>query len=341
MVRELFPNIFQIKVPLPHNPLGHLNSYLVTSGEKNLLIDTGLNLPQAFHSLSRGLSEAGVKLEDLTEVLLTHFHVDHVGLIPRVKEASKNVKISIHQIEAKLSEMIAEKSLDYKGNVETFLEANGAPSSIAQNLRRFHPAFFAPEAYQVLAMSAFPLEHGQELSVGDYNFQVIWTPGHSPGHICLYEPSLKVLISGDHLLPTITPHVAQFMEEMDPLRDYLESLEKTGNIEVEVVLPAHEEVFTDHYERIQQLREHHKRRLKEVLFELKAGSLTAYMLASRVQWNVKHKSWDEFPLFQKYLALGETLAHLKVLEQKGRVKRTELNQLIFYDVTEKIRDEHD
>lgn len=324
MVREVFANIFQIKVQLPHSPLGHLNSYLIKSEEKNLLIDTGLNFPQAFQSLREGISKAGIRLEELTEILLTHFHVDHVGLIPRFKEASENIKLLMHRVEVELSRLMSNEFEGYMESMEAFLEAHGAPSSIAMNLQRFHPAFFNPQAYQELASSALSLEDGQEISVGDYNFQVLWTPGHSPGHICLYEPSLKILVSGDHLLPTITPHIAQFMEDTDPLSDYLNSLERIEKLDVEVVLPAHEETFTNHRERIKQLKDHHKQRLTETMDELKAGSLTAYMLASKVHWNVNYKSWDDFPPFQKYLALGETVAHLNLLEQKGLVRRNKV-----------------
>jgi glyoxylase-like metal-dependent hydrolase (beta-lactamase superfamily II) len=213
---------------------------------------------------------------------------------------------------------------EYKQSMETFLEVNGAPSSIAMNLQRFHPAFFTPQAYQELATTALPLDDGQEISVGNYNFRVIWTPGHSPGHVCLYEPVLKILFSGDHLLPTITPHIAQFVENTDPLTDYLNSLDKTEKLEVDVVLPAHEEAFTNHRERIKQLKDHHKQRLTEIMNGLGAGNSTAYALASKVHWNVKYKSWDEFPLFQKYLALGEIAAHLNLLEQKRLVSRTEV-----------------
>ena len=332
ITEEVFSNIFQIQVPLPHNPLGHLNSYLIKSAKKNLLIDTGLNFPESFHALCTGLSDAGVKPEELTEILLTHFHVDHIGLIPRFKEASKSIKLSIHHVEAELSKLRLREFGNYQENMKTFLKTNGVPSAIATNLERFLPAFFTPEAYRELAVAAVPLDDGQEISVGDYNLQVLWTPGHSPGHICLYEPSLEVLFSGDHLLPTITSHIAQFMENMNPLTDYLNSLEKTEKLDVKVVLPAHEETFTNHRERTKQLKDHHEQRLKEIMDELKAGSSTAYALTSKIHWNVRYKSWDGFPLFQKYLALGETVAHLHLLEQRGLVRRTKVNQTIFYDI---------
>jgi glyoxylase-like metal-dependent hydrolase (beta-lactamase superfamily II) len=279
------------------------------------------------------LSAAGIRLEDLTEILFTHFHVDHVGLIPRFKEASKTLRLSIHHIEIELSKHMS-KDLNYKEIMGTFLEANGAPSSMAINLERFHPAFFAVKAYQELAANALPVMDGQNVPIGDYSFKVLWTPGHSPGHICLYEPSSKILVSGDHVLPKITPHVSQFLENTDPLTDYLNSLRKIEELDVEAVLPAHEEIFSNLRRRIEQLRYHHKQRLIEIFDGLRAGRSTAYELASKVHWSVNCKCWDEFPSFQKYLAVGETVAHLNLLEQKGQVKRKKINQVIFYEIGE-------
>lgn len=332
MIKEVFPNIFQINVPLPHNPLGHLNSYLIKSDERTLLIDTGLNFPQAFQSLCHGLSEAGVKPQMLTDILLTHFHVDHVGLVPRFKEISKDSKLWIHRAEAEISRFMMKDFETYIKSTVSFLKSNGAPTSIAFNLQKFHPAFFTPQAYEEIAKKALSLEDGQEISVGDYCFQVLWMPGHSPGHICLYEPSLKALIAGDHVLPTITPHVSQFLENTDPLADYLQSLEKVERFDIEVVLPAHETAFTSLRERVRQLRNHHEQRLKEIVNALGTGSSNPYTLASKVHWNVNYKSWEDFPPFQKYLALGEAVSHLTFLSKKGVVKRVEVNGEFFYEI---------
>ncbi|MEM2947394.1 MAG: MBL fold metallo-hydrolase [Candidatus Bathyarchaeia archaeon] len=373
MIKETLPNLFQIRVPLPRNPLGHLNAYLIKSVERNLLIDTGLNSPEAFEVLCHALSEAGVKSQTLTDILFTHFHIDHIGLIPRFKQFSNNSNLWIHHIEKELSRFIEknfsnylddmkrflearfkqfsnnsnlwihhiEKELsrfieknfsNYLDDMKRFLEASDAPTPLVNNLQKFHPAFFTPEAYEEIARTAHPLIDGQEISVGNYRFQVLWTPGHSPGHICLYEPSFKVLISGDHILPTITPHVSQFMADTNPLEDYLESLRKVEKLDVKLVLPAHEKSFTNLSDRVKQLRNHHEQRLTEVLNHLKAESLTPYDLASKIQWNVNYKSWNDFPQFQKYLALGETMSHLTFLEKRGLVKRVFSHQKTLYEI---------
>lgn len=332
LIKEVFPNMFQINVPLPNNPLGHLNTYLIKSSEKTLLIDTGLNFPQVFEALSHGLSEAGVKPRTLTDVLITHFHIDHVGVLPLLKENSERLNIWIHEAEKQLSQLIVKDYTRYLDSMKNFMKSSGAPASFADNLQKFHPAFFTPKAYEEIAETAHPLSDGQEISVDYYHFQVLWTPGHSPGHICLYEPRLKVLFSGDHVLPTITPHVSQFMANTNPLEDYLKSLEQVEKLDAEIVLPAHEKAFTNLSERVKHLKNHHKQRLEEILNYLKNGKLTPYNLASKVHWNVNYKSWDYFPPFQKYLALGETLSHLTFLEKKGLVRKVVLDQKIFYEL---------
>ncbi|MBS7620831.1 MBL fold metallo-hydrolase [Candidatus Bathyarchaeota archaeon] len=337
MIKEILPNFFQIRVPLPRNPLGHLNAYLIKSFEKNFLIDTGLNSPEAFEVLCHDLSEIGVELQMLTDILFTHFHIDHIGMIPRFKQLSKNHNLWIHHTEKELLSFIVKDFSNYLDSMKRFLEASDAPATLVNNLQKFHPAFFTPEAYEEIARTAHPLIDGQKISLGDYHFQVLWTPGHSPGHICLYEPYFKVLISGDHILPTITPHVSQFMADTNPLKDYLKSLRKVESLDVKLVLPAHEKSFMNLSERVKQLRNHHKQRLKEVLNHLSVESLSPYNLASKIQWNVNYKSWNNFPPFQKYLALGETMSHLTFLEKRGLVKRVFSHQKILYEISKTSR----
>ncbi len=330
MIKKIFKDVFQIKVPLPYSPLNHLNSYVIKSENKNLLVDTGLNFPETFQELSNGLKEIGLKTNKLTDILLTHFHVDHVGLVPKLKEKSQESQLLIHRIEADFSKKMSEDLKHYVQSMKNFLKSYDAPIFISGNLEKYHPAFFEPEAYKKLALASNKLEDGDQINVGRYSFRVLWTPGHSPGHVCLYEPSWRMLISGDHLLPTISSHVAQFMEDMNPLEEYLESLDKIEKLKVEVVLPAHEEIFTNYHDRIRQLKDHYRNRLNEILSELGNKKLTAFELASKIRWDIHYKSWEEFPLFQKYLALGETIAHLSILEKNGMVSKNMVNGIFIY-----------
>jgi glyoxylase-like metal-dependent hydrolase (beta-lactamase superfamily II) len=131
-------------------------------------------------------------------------------------------------------------------------------------------------------------------------------------------------------LPTITPHVTQWSGESDALTDYLDSLEKIGKLDVDLVLPAHEDLFRDHRKRISELQEHHRLRATEMLSEIQKQELTAFQIASRIHWDIEYASWDRFPLFQKFLAVGETLAHLEFLEKQGQVRKNIHAETAFY-----------
>ena len=133
------------------------------------------------------------------------------------------------------------------------------------------------------------------LKVNDYKFYCIETPGHTAGHMCLYEPEKKILISGDHLLFDISPNVSQWFEDSNPLDDYIQSLDKIYNLDVELVLPGHKAVFKNNKERVQELKSHHQIRIDEVLSILKNRDMDAYQVASEMEWDIPFKNWDLFP----------------------------------------------
>jgi glyoxylase-like metal-dependent hydrolase (beta-lactamase superfamily II) len=328
-VKELFPNLFQLRIPLPIPALEHLNSYLVQGKSRYLLIDTGMFTDEAFGELQRQLAEIGVKPQDITDILVTHFHVDHAGLVSRLRSLSgAQLMVSAKEAEgARLASMTYESRLK---NFVDFYKGAGVPGEFVEQMLKATPVRLYKAIYEELGRPSRSLKDGEEISVGAYRFRTIWTPGHSPGHICLYEPDWRLLVAGDHLLPTITPHVTQWGKEGNPLADYLDSLDKVEKLDVDAVLPGHEEPFTNHRKRVRELKEHLRSRTMEMLSELKRQELTAYQIASRIRWNVDYPSWDRFPSFQKILATGETLAHLKFLEEQNQVKKAKRAKTIFY-----------
>jgi glyoxylase-like metal-dependent hydrolase (beta-lactamase superfamily II) len=165
------------------------------------------------------------------------------------------------------------------------------------------------------------LKDGDTISIGDYLFECIETPGHSKGHICLYEPSKKILISGDHILVDITPNISLWSDERNPLNEYLMSLDRVYNLDVELVLPGHKSIFRNHKERIRELKQHHQIRLNEVISILEKGRQNVFQIASQMTWDVNYRSWDLFPSSQKWFAFGEAMSHLKYLEEEGKVGR--------------------
>ena len=328
-MKEVFPDIFQFRIPLPIPSLRYLNSYLIRAENQHLLIDTGMCNDEAFDELSRQLAQIGVKPQNLTEILVTHFHIDHVGLVSRLRELS-GARLIASAKETEAVRMILQTYDSRWKDLTNFYKDAGIPTELAEQMLNATPSSLYRAIYEELGRPSRTLKDGEEISVGEYSFQTIWTPGHSPGHICLYEPERRLLMAGDHLLPTITPHVTQWDEERNILTDYLDSLDKVGRLDVDVVLPGHEELFTNHRKRIRELKEHHRARAMEILSELKAKELTAYQIASRISWDVEFPSWERFPAFQKFLAVGETLAHLRFLEEQSRVRKAKRAETVFY-----------
>jgi glyoxylase-like metal-dependent hydrolase (beta-lactamase superfamily II) len=166
------------------------------------------------------------------------------------------------------------------------------------------------------------------------------TPGHTPGHICLYEPSKKVFICGDHILFDITPNITLSSEEGNPLREYLVSLDKVYDLAVELVLPGHRSVFRNQKGRIRELEQHHQTRLEEVICILAKGKQNAFQIASQMTWDIGYKSWALFPPAQKLFAFGEALAHLKYLEEEGQVGWDMEKQGIMFSITQNNKEAH-
>ena len=328
-MKEVFPGLFQLRIPLPIPALKHLNAYLIRGKDQIVLIDTGMASDKAFKELSRQLAQIGVKPENLTEILVTHFHIDHVGLVPRLRKLS-GARLVVSAKTAEAVQLVRQTHESYWEDLTNTYKEVGAPTELVEQMLKATPGYLYQAIYEELARPSRTLEDGEKISIGEYGFKTVWTPGHSPGHICLYEPKRRLLMAGDHLLPTITPHVTQWGEESNALNDYLDSLEKIKKLNVGVVLPAHEELFKNHRKRIDELQKHHRLRVTEILLEIQRQGLTAYQIASRIHWDIEYASWDQFPLFQKFLAVGETLAHLKFLEGQGQVKKSKRTETIFY-----------
>ncbi len=174
------------------------------------------------------------------------------------------------------------------------------------------------------------MKEGDSIEVGDYSFRCIETPGHSPGHMCLYEAKKKILVSGDHILFDITPNITFWIEQDNSLKEYLASLEKVYALDVNLVLPGHRNILNDHKRRITELQEHHKNRLNEVLSALEDGDKTAWEVARYITWDIDISSWELFPAVQKFFAIGETIAHLDYLETDGSIMRRERDKKVLY-----------
>ena len=162
------------------------------------------------------------------------------------------------------------------------------------------------------------IEDGDKLEVPGWDVQAIWTPGHSPGHLCFWEAGHRLMLSGDHVLPRITPNVSLHPQSgEDPLGQFLDSLDKVGVYDAEEVLPAHEHRFVNLAGRVSQLKAHHEERLVEALDVIRSGSDTAWDIAGKMSWS---RPWNRIEGFMRRAAVTEIFAHLRLLERRGRLR---------------------
>lgn len=318
MCQEIRPNLFRIEIPLPKNPLKALNSYVIKGPERNLIIDTGMNREECLKAMQSGLIELSVNL-NVTDFFITHLHADHLGLVSNL--ASSTSKIYFNGPDA---ELIKFPSWEEEKH---FAKIFGFPEDELEAAIAMHPGFKYSNTKKV---DFEILKQDDVLSIGDYSFKCIETPGHSPGHMCLYDSSKKILVSGDHILSNITPNISLWGDDWDPLGVYLKSLDKVSILDVELVIPGHRGVITSCRERIQELKLHHQERVNEILAILSRGNLNGYQVAAQMTWDMTYESWEMFPVSQKWFATGEAIAHLKYLEGKGKVRReTRQGKLVY------------
>lgn len=316
---EVVPGIHQIKVPIPDNPLGFLNCYLVKGKDGWLMIDTGWFTPDAYEALKSGLKEMGLATTDIATMVVTHVHPDHFGLAGRIKASSPKTQLIMHRYDADLIRSRYIKFAGLQPKNAAILLRHGVP---AAEIDAFKTASMPTLQYVITTFPDDTVYGGEILSTGLFDLEVIWTQGHSPGHICLYEPKNRILFSGDHVLPEISPNVSYTSQSGDnPLGDYICALRKVQNLPVTKVLPAHEHIFTDLRGRVEQILQHHEGRKQEILDRVAIEPRNAYFLASRLTWNIPNMKWEQFSSMLKRSAVMETLAHLEALRWEGRVDR--------------------
>ncbi len=326
---QVIPGIFHLSLPMPNSALNHVNTYLVRADSECLLIDTGWDTPESFDSLKDQLGEIGVGFEDISQIVITHIHPDHYGLAGRLKRVSP-AKIALHYlgkdyIESRYINMDA--LLDQMAH---WLHSNGTPADELSELRM---ASVGMARFVTATPPDVTLRGGETITHGDFHFNVLWTPGHSPGHISLYEPQRRVLISGDHILPNITPNIGLHPQTTpNPLNDYLNSLNAIKQLEVGLVLPGHEQPFTNLKQRVEQLIQHHGERNSEILKALEDRPKTAYQIASKITWrrDINRACWDDLGPWDKRMAVLETLSHLEAMRAMEKVDRFARDDIIYY-----------
>ncbi len=314
MIKEVWDNIFKIDVPLPKNPLKYINSYAIKSGDSAFVVDTGLKNELCKSHLLAGFKEIGINLDNVS-FFITHMHADHSGLLGELSLDNTNMYFS------KADEPFIIGSKEWESfweNARVFAKKHGFPDKMSYEAILKHPGYLY-STKQKPKGKIINVFDGYVINIGDYSFECIETPGHTVGHICLYEKKNGILFSGDHILYDITPNISAGYENQNPLGMYLKSLEKVENLNVNVVLPGHRNTFSDLKRRIDELKKHHKDRLNEILSILSDGEKNAYEVASLMSWDIDCKRFEDYPVAQKWFAHSEAVAHLLYLYEQKRV----------------------
>jgi glyoxylase-like metal-dependent hydrolase (beta-lactamase superfamily II) len=311
-VERVAAGVWSVPVPIIDNPLRYVLSYLIEHAAGFIMVDPGWNHPDSWQALTSGLAAAEIPLTAVTGVLVTHVHPDHHGQSGKIRDAS-GAWVAMHPAEDAFLALRAENLIG-RDSMAAFLRWCGAPPSHLDELiaSRQHSAQVEP-----MVRADRLISHDELIDAPGLRLRAVWTPGHTPGHLCFHDETRDLLLTGDHVLPRITPNISSYDMTSNPLQDYLASLETLRGIQPAEVLPAHEYRFADLDSRLDDLAEHHQERLGEterILAGAGAGGLTAWQVATGVTWS---RAWSELVSFQRQAAVGEVLSHLRHLQARG------------------------
>lgn len=315
---DLGGGVWTVAVPIPGNPLGTTLVYALECERGLVLVDAGWEHEDAWAALRDGLGSLGLDLADVRGVVVTHYHPDHAGLAGRVRETT-GAWIAMHQADAEIVHRfraMVDQDADRTWELGALARAGaGGEDLTAAEQRRSGDHVDPP------AVPDRELTDGDLVDLPGRRLRVVWTPGHSPGHICLHLEDGDRIFTGDHVLPRITPHIGLYPYDLpgvDPLGDFLASLERVARIEAAEVLPAHQHRFNGLAERAAAISAHHEHRLAELVSLLSAVPATLWELSAGMVWR---QPWAEMRPLARRMAAGEAAAHLRTLERRGAARR--------------------
>lgn len=320
---EMLPGVYLIELPLPFS-LGHINVYLVRIDSGYMLVDCGMDTDECFDALARALERAGIAWRDIHVILLTHVHPDHIGLARRLLQLTA-AKLWMHAEDAAYLEQLVQCEPYLAWAAEVLRESGVARETITQieaTARGIHKSFHSLQPDRLLA-------GGEKISAAAGELEILWTPGHSPGHICLYDRQRRVLFSGDQILELISPNIG-WLPGRDPLDEFLRSLEELEKLDVDLILPSHGVPFSGHRNWIRKTMDHHRARCNRILALLNGSQKTAASIVDSL--------WDRtLTPFHYRFAVFEVLAHIEYLERQGKVMRNRRDNVTLWRRAESTR----
>jgi glyoxylase-like metal-dependent hydrolase (beta-lactamase superfamily II) len=317
--------IHQLRIPTPF-AVGRVNCYLIED-QPLTLVDTGPNSGKALDELQRQLAEQGHSIEDLELVILTHQHIDHLGLVEIIAEHSGAEVAAIDVAVRRLANFgeDAEREDEFAA---ALMRRNGIPENVVYALQSVSRSF---RGWGAKAKVTRPLRDGEEVALRDRTLQVLHRPGHSPSDTVFWDSQRRILLAADHLIshissnPLISRPLDGSSERTQALVAYIESLQKTREMPAEIVLSGHGEPITDHVALIDGRLELHRRRADRIYRLVDEQPRTGYELAQEL--------WGNVAVTQAYLTLSEVIGHLDLLINDGRVREVEEGEMVRYEAT--------
>jgi glyoxylase-like metal-dependent hydrolase (beta-lactamase superfamily II) len=321
-VEDLGGGLYRIPLPLPGDALTAVNVYAIVGDDGVDLIDAGMALVQARERLTGALGELGFGLGDIKNFFITHIHQDHYTLAVELRTTLRGL---INLGEGERINMKAIRAVAASRNEPGFIEmlyAMGA-AGLADQIRTIMRSQLAsPLASLQWSEPDRWLTDGAVLDLPSRTLRAIHTPGHTQGHVVFHDEAGGVLFAGDHVLPHITPSIGfQPAITRTALRDYLGSLRLMLTLPDSTLLPAHGPVGESTHARVNELLEHHEKRLEQTLDAASGDPVTAYQAASTIPWTRRQLKLAELEPMNQLLAIGETAAHLEVLVLRGQLAR--------------------
>ncbi|HWO16802.1 MAG TPA: MBL fold metallo-hydrolase [Solirubrobacterales bacterium] len=321
--QAVLAGIHCLQIPTPF-AVGRVNCYLLED-EPLTLIDTGPNSGKALDELQSQLGERGHSIDDLDLVIVTHQHIDHLGLVEIVAEHSGAEVAALGIAAERLANFSEDAEAEDSFAVELMLR-NGIPEEVAFALQSVSRSF---RGWGSRAEVTRPLEDGQSLPFRDRMLQALHRPGHSPSDTVFWDEDRKILIAADHLIAHISsnPLISRPLDGSDrrtqALVTYIESMRKTREMPAEIVLSGHGEPITDHVALIDDRIAKHERR-KEKIYKLIAEQpRTGYEIAQAI--------WGNVAVTQAFLTLSEVIGHADLLVNEGRVREVDDEEVVRYE----------
>lgn len=312
---QIIPGLWAIALPAQDNPIAYTIDYVFESDDGIALVDTGWSGAHSEHALGRELAKIGHHIDDIVLILVTHMHPDHFGLVPTLLRTNPGCTVVMHDRDLRLVDERADAQREQTmPQWRELMLAIGGPDELDLLTRVTVQNRLDADA----AARVRTVDDDELVEFGPWRLRAIWTPGHTPGHLCFLEEGHHLLVSGDHILPTITPLVSQLSDPGDDiLGAYLSSLQRVRALTVREVLPAHQYRFRGLVQRVDELVDHHDRRLAilEKAAELTPGR-TAFDLSADLDWR---DPLTDMPPHQARMAIKEALAHLIHLQRRGRI----------------------